>query len=243
MTKIREVHYPDSDWPVVRFVKRKRQKYIRIRVADEHITVSAPWYSSHREMELFLMEKRRWVNSTLSKIILKKSNIRALREQNGNKILLRGEWKPLVRDTGLGNGKWRFEEQNDRILFTAPAGRSGFPDKDTLNRFYRRIAGMEIRRRLEERAAVLPFSYKKVFIRSQKTKWGTCSTRGNLSFNWRLIKCPLFVLDYLIVHELCHTVYMNHSRDFWNLVQHHCPDYKRAKKWIDEHGSLVFSDP
>lgn len=243
MTKFREIQYSGSDWPIVRFIKRKRQKYIRIRVADEHITVSAPWYSSLKEMENFLMEKQQWVDNTLRKISVNKRQLDTLREKNGNKILLRGVWKPLIHNPWDKNGRWQFIEQDDRVLYGTPDGRRRPPDPDTIYQFYRRLADTEIRQRLMRQAAELPFSFEKVFIRSQKTKWGTCSSQGNLSFNWRLIKCPMFVLDYLIIHELCHTVHMNHSGEFWKLVGRHCPDYERAKLWIREHGALVFSEP
>ncbi len=82
------------------------------------------------------------------------------------------------------------------------------------------------------------FTYKKVFIRSQKTRWGSCSSKGNLNFNWRIIKLPSHLADYLIVHELCHLGEFNHSRKFWDLVAKTIPDYKKMRaelKIIDIH--------
>ena len=88
-------------------------------------------------------------------------------------------------------------------------------------------------------AYYLPFtggSFQRITIRDQKTRWGSCSARGTLSFNWRLMLAPPAVLDYVVVHELCHLTHMNHSPAFWALVESVCPDYRIHRKWLKEHG-------
>ena len=85
-------------------------------------------------------------------------------------------------------------------------------------------------------------SYNRISIRDQKTRWGSCSARGTLSFNWRLMLAPPTIADYVIVHELCHLTYMNHSADFWHKVESVYPDYRTARKWLKDHGNdLVIS--
>ncbi len=107
---------------------------------------------------------------------------------------------------------------------------------ETLEKRYRSAA----RSRLENRVAYYhQFTggkYTSVTIRDQKTRWGSCSSRGTLSFNYRLIFAPSEVLDYVVVHELCHLTHMNHSKDFWNMVASVMPEYKLHKKWLREHG-------
>ncbi len=78
--------------------------------------------------------------------------------------------------------------------------------------------------------------YSSIAIRDQKTRWGSCSSRGTLSFNWRLMLAPPNVLDYVVVHELCHLEHMNHSKDFWACVESILPDYRIYRKWLKEHG-------
>lgn len=78
--------------------------------------------------------------------------------------------------------------------------------------------------------------YTSVTVRDQKTRWGSCSSRGTLSFNYRLIFAPPDILDYVVVHELCHLTHMNHSADFWNMVGSVMPEYKIYRKWLKEHG-------
>lgn len=79
-------------------------------------------------------------------------------------------------------------------------------------------------------------TYSRISIRSQKTRWGSCSAKGTLSFNWRLMLAPPAVLDYVVVHELCHLSYMDHSDSFWKKVESVYPDYRTARKWLKDHG-------
>ena len=82
-------------------------------------------------------------------------------------------------------------------------------------------------------------NFTSITIRDQKTRWGSCSGRGTLSFNWRLILAPPEILDYVVVHELCHLTHMNHSREFWDLVGSVIPDYKVRRKWLKENGHTL----
>lgn len=79
-------------------------------------------------------------------------------------------------------------------------------------------------------------NYTSITIRDQKSRWGSCSSRGTLSFNYRLVFAPPKILDYVVVHELCHLTHMNHSKDFWNMVERIMPEYRVCKTWLREHG-------
>jgi predicted metal-dependent hydrolase len=102
------------------------------------------------------------------------------------------------------------------------------------------LARCEIPKRVSQWAAQMNLSFGDIRIKDQKTRWGSCSKSGNLNFNWRLILAPDWVLDYVIVHELCHLVELNHSARFWRLVQHAFPRYQEAKAWLRENGSSLF---
>lgn len=107
---------------------------------------------------------------------------------------------------------------------------------ENLEKRYRDAA----RQRLEERVAFYHGRtgghYTAITVRDQKTRWGSCSSRGTLSFNYRLIFAPPQVLDYVVVHELCHLTHMNHSKDFWDQVASIMPEYKIYRLWLKEHG-------
>lgn len=85
-------------------------------------------------------------------------------------------------------------------------------------------------------ASLMQVSYGKITIRDQKTRWGSCSSKGNLNFNWRLILAPEAVQDYVVVHELAHRLQMNHSPAFWKIVEQILPDYQIQRRWLKEHG-------
>lgn len=97
--------------------------------------------------------------------------------------------------------------------------------------------------RLDERlkyySDIIGVTYKDVRVKSQKSRWGSCSSKGNLNFNWRLVIAPDWISDYVIVHELCHLKHLNHSKDFWNTVGLYIPDYKTAVKWLKQNGAAL----
>ena len=92
---------------------------------------------------------------------------------------------------------------------------------------------------LDEEALALGVRYGQVQIRDQRTRWGSCSTRGTLSFNWRLVLAPFDVLDYIVVHELCHLREPNHSPRFWALVEKLYPEWREQREWLRVHGQAL----
>lgn len=90
-------------------------------------------------------------------------------------------------------------------------------------------------------ASIMKVTYGRISIREQKTRWGSCSSKGNLNFNWRLIFAPEEVLDYIVVHELAHRREMNHSPAFYRIVESVLPDYKKEQKWLREHGESLWT--
>ncbi len=90
-------------------------------------------------------------------------------------------------------------------------------------------------------ADILHVTYGRITIRNQKTRWGSCSSKGNLNFNCLLMLTPERIVDYIIVHELCHRLEMNHSKRFWKNVSLIIPDYKECEKWLKENGPLIMA--
>lgn len=102
--------------------------------------------------------------------------------------------------------------------------------------------GMEQARKVlvektEYYAELLQVTYQKIRIGNQKTRWGSCSSRGTISYNWHLVLMPERILDYVVVHELCHVMEMNHSPGFWSKVESVLPDYKERREWLKKHGN------
>lgn len=100
----------------------------------------------------------------------------------------------------------------------------------------RREANARISLIVQSEAAALGVSYQRITLRDQVSRWGSCSSKGALSFNWRLVLAPHDVLDYVVVHEVCHLVEHNHGLGFWRLVESRRPAYRDSKAWLDAHG-------
>lgn len=112
-----------------------------------------------------------------------------------------------------------------------------------LRELYREKAREIIERRTAYYADEMEVSYESIELRNQRTRWGSCSPKKTLSFNWRLIMAPLGVIDYVVVHELAHLKEKNHTKKFWRIVKDYIPDYKEKAEWLEENSSrLIFSE-
>jgi len=94
---------------------------------------------------------------------------------------------------------------------------------------------------VEKQRQKFGFSYKSVAIKDTRSRWGSCSSRGNLNFSWRLIMAPDEVLNYVVTHETAHLSHLNHSSEFWELVKERCPDFRNAKSWLQKHGASLMN--
>jgi hypothetical protein len=112
---------------------------------------------------------------------------------------------------------------------------SGISLRLILESWYRREAEKLIRKRVGELSRLLGVRYGRLTIRGAKTRWGSCSQKGNLNFNWKLLMVPDPIIDYVIIHELAHLKEMNHSRKFWHLVGQYCPQWRRYRQWLKVH--------
>ena len=110
--------------------------------------------------------------------------------------------------------------------------------KEELHKLAERAA-KEIPPRVAHFAPLIGVTYGRITIRNQKSRWGSCSSKGNLNFNCLLMLTPREIVDYVVVHELCHRKEMNHSRQFWAEVERILPDYRQREKWLKEHGPAL----
>jgi len=223
----------------VRFVKRRRQRYIRIRVKPDEVLVSAPYGTPNSEMERFLSEKQEWVAANLEKLNEKQTGISQRNRFKEGFVLYEGEWYPIAISSTAGPLTIRLADEGFVACLNPGAG----PEEEQVARLYALWANNRLRARFAALAKEKGFRHGRVTVRNQKTKWGSCSSKGNISLNWRLIKCPRFVQDYIYIHEMCHLVHLNHSPQYWALVDAIYPDRDKADRWIKEHGPLAFQNP
>jgi len=123
-----------------------------------------------------------------------------------------------------------------RQLARTPVPRLGLDRLHLTEAQGRREARARVSLIAQSEAVALDVSYKRIALRDQRSRWGSCSTSGTLSFNWRLVLAPHDVLDYVVVHEVCHLVEHNHGRRFWRLVERRRPGYREQKSWLDAYG-------
>jgi hypothetical protein len=119
------------------------------------------------------------------------------------------------------------------------------PHVPSVESWYREQARVEIERVVQRESRRLDVAYTALQIRDQRSRWGSCSSRGALSFNWRLVIAPSAILTYVVVHELCHIVRHDHSPEFWRLVEEARPTFREERKWLAEHGHelLIYCVP
>lgn len=134
-------------------------------------------------------------------------------------------------------GRTRVHRLRDGDVLLVPGDADGAAV--ALERWFRREAKMVIAPRLDEAAAALGRRTTALSIRNQRTRWGSCSSRGAMSFNWRLLLAPEDVLDYVVWHEACHLVHLDHSRRFWALLAAHRPRYHEQQRWLAANGASL----
>ncbi len=143
----------------------------------------------------------------------------------------------IIRTMALDSGPVRARLQNGRLVVgELPLSAPDDEVAGAIERWYRHEARRLVTESVGRNAALLKLEHGTIAIRDQRTRWGSCSRRGTLSFNWRLAIAPRAVREYVVIHELCHLRELNHSKAFWRLVDEAMPGWKEHKRWLDDHG-------
>jgi predicted metal-dependent hydrolase len=214
----------------VRRHRQARRYTLRIHSATREVLLTMPPRGSLKQAREFAEKHGGWIAARLDRLP------QAAPFAHGITLPLRGidhrlEHRPDARGT-----VWIEEAGGERLLCVAGAA----PHVARRVRdFLKREAKRDLDAASRSAAAALGVAIKCVSIRDQSSRWGSCSTSGVLSYSWRLILAPPFVLDYLAAHEVAHLVEMNHSRRFWRLVERICPHLTRAKTWLDLNGATL----
>jgi len=194
--------------------------------------VTIPRRGTRREAEQFAQRQSRWLAEQLRRVAARARKDTAWRA--GTEILFRGEAVPLVLEPNSGRPVIRLGATVQFAL--APEVDPAGDLRPVVERYLRTMATVELPARVATLAAQQGSAVRKVSIRNQRRRWGSCSRRGAISLNWRLVQAPPEVLDYVIVHELMHLLEMNHSARFWALVEAACPNFRASERWLKAHG-------
>ena len=218
--------------PVVyRIVRSKAAARLRVRVGPNGVEVIQPVARDQRAVPAFLRRNEVWILEQLRRAE-KLRDVRLADHRRPREILFRGEPVRLVIETtGTSGRSTSITQGNGEIVIRRGRGARTIMSR-SLERWFRREARREIVRHLTAVTARLGREPGRVFVMGQRTKWGNCSARGNLSFNWRLILAPAAVLRYIVIHEAVHLAIPDHSAKFWLTVQSLCPGTERARQWL-----------
>jgi predicted metal-dependent hydrolase len=212
----------------VRRHRQARRYTLRIHAANREVVLTMPPRGSVRQAKEFAQKHGAWVEARLKRLP------DAAPFAHGTVLPLRGREHRIDHRRSARGTVWVETDAEGHRLCVAG-------EKPHLPRRVRDYLKREARRDLEiasrSAAQALGVEIRRVSVRDQSSRWGSCSSTGVLSYSWRLILAPPFVLEYLAAHEVAHLVEMNHSRRFWRLVERICPDMGRAKAWLDAHGA------
>ena len=225
-----EIVFERSIYPVrLRRLRQARRFTLRIQSTTREVVLTIPPRASMKEAREFAQKHGGWIVARLHRLP------QAVPFADGVVVPVRDVPHRIAHRQALRGTVWaEMDGGGERLLCVVGDARH-------INRRVGDYLRREAQRDLE--AASLRFAnelglrIKRVAVRDQSSRWGSCSTTGVLSFSWRLILAPSTVLNYLAAHEVAHLVEMNHSARFWRLVQQLCPDHRRAKGWLDAHGA------
>lgn len=215
------------------------RKTLSLSVSEHGVLeIKAPYTLSQKQIEDFILQKSNWIKKQLQK----------LEQGKQGKPLV--EWKNQEVLTICGNEyRLHIEQRRDskRDIVQLVNGNEiclTTPDISTQNIremfcfWCKKACKPLMEQRIAYFAEKMQLSYGRITLKEQKTCWGSCSSKGNLNFNWKLLLMPPEIMDYVIVHELSHLREMNHSKRFWSVVEGVLPDYKGRRKWLKENGSI-----
>lgn len=221
---------------------RSKRKTISISFDDDvNVIVKAPNWISKAQINSFVSEKEDWIIATRVRLInAKRSELKErLQLINGDELpFLDGKLMLTVIREGRKTGK--VKQIQNRLLMWVPYDADYELKRSLVEKWYRKQAAELISQKTYQFANQLGVQYKDISIKDQKSRWGSCSSKGNLNFNFRIMMAPEKVCDYVIWHELCHLVHMNHSEAFWKLVSSNCSNYKISRQWLKENVKKLY---
>lgn len=201
-----------------------RRLSLRVSRLDGRVTLSLPSWTAEAEAMAFVREKETWIRHNLA------AQPQGARAEIGGSVMFEGREVPIVP----GRVRAARLEQNSLIVPEA-----GHLVQARVGAFLKLTARNRLRAASDHYAGLLGRPYGTLTIRDTRSRWGSCSSEGNLMYSWRLVMAPPAVLDYVAAHEVAHLAEMNHSPAFWAVVTRLMPDYQRHRGWLRTHGASL----
>lgn len=207
------------------------RKSIAVEVLDNgEVQVRAPYGMTELEINRLLKSRQRWLYTRVKAV---KENKSITENYNtGRRLLFLGRELFLKVEYGSYD-RGVFLDGNELKVIVSENHKEQIPA--ILEKWYRFKARQVLRSITAYYANQMNVRVNQVTIKDQKTRWGSCSSKHNLNYNYRLVMAPEKVIEYVVIHELCHLIQMNHSREFWNEVERVQPEYRQYRKWLKDH--------
>lgn len=220
----------------VRVRRSQRARHVWVKVPSRDLVeIVLPRGVAKRHVGAVLAEKRAWIHRQIAQHEDADERPDRLGLDRPGVVWIHSN--PVAVETRRleGGELWSARLNGRALVLRGPMGGSGEDARAAILRWYRREAKRRIARVVETEAAMLDVTPGRLAIRDPRTRWASCSSSGTLSFSWRLLLAPFDVLDYVVVHELCHLRELNHSASFWSYVELARPMYRRHVAWLREH--------
>ncbi len=221
----------------VQVQRRLFQRSVNLLVKPTgEVKITAGKTASVRYLVKFLESQKSWLHKNLKTILEQKNKYPKKKFIDGEKYLFMGRLLP-IKFIEHKNKKIKVQITSDEILLFKNKSLSYSTEdiRKSLNQFYKNAGKEVLAKVIAEKSKVMQLFPKKVSYRAQKTRWGSCSSEGSLSMNWKLIFSPPESIEYVVIHELAHLRYQDHSQQFWSLVENYSPDYKAHGQWLNDH--------
>ncbi len=225
-------------------IRKKKRHALSVKLQSEANLVLANFSISASQIEKFLLSKKNWLEKNLKIIEIQKLNIPTPTFQEGSLFPFFGELK-YFKFIPSKLKKISFAVEDGFLICHFPiALNSDLVDnqklKLKLTEFYKSCALSYLQNRAHEFAETTGLQPKKIKIQTARLRWGSCTSEKTILLNWKLIVFSEALIDYVIIHELCHLQYMNHSEKFWNLVKLHCPQYQELEAEIENQARWTY---
>lgn len=240
MTKSPDTRYfGDFEGAPITVCWTARKKSIALSVRDGAIVILSPMHVSDGEIDALIATNADWVRGKLTKQAETKKRTEH-RFVDGEQFFYLGEEYPLK----VVDGRKPLAELVEGS-FVVHTRRSQTPEQRARSiraaflRWYKSEAETVLTQRVAFFSPRIGRTPKRIFFRDYKSMWGKCDVEGRITFNWKLVMAPEYILDYVVVHEMVHLHHLNHSPAFWQRVEALLPDYKQRRKWLKDHGGLL----
>lgn len=221
----------------IKIIRSSRRKTIAIQIASGQVSMLIPQFLPKTEIERVLLKKSGWIAEKLNY----QTQINAIKPKqfvSGESFSCLGQEYPLEIAQGSSPRIHLYQNQLMAVVRNKQAENSGLI-KRLLIRWYQDQAAIKLIEKTQHYANIIGVTPTSIVVKTFKARWGSCSHKGDIHYNWKIMMATHTVVDYIVIHELCHILHHNHSPQFWKTVELYLPTYRDCKEWLKLNGKRL----